>query len=34
VAKDATFKSINPDLKLKDIFDEIVQGFLKPGVIG
>ncbi|MGD9082257.1 MAG: hypothetical protein PVH72_01850 [Desulfobacterales bacterium] len=22
-----------PDLKLKDIFDEIVQGFLKPGII-
>jgi hypothetical protein len=25
---------LHPDLKLKDIFDEIVQGFLKPGVIG
>ena len=34
VAKDAAFNSINPVLKLKDIFDEIVQGFLKSGIIG
>jgi len=33
VAKNSAFKSINPDFKLKDIFDEIVQGFLKPGII-
>jgi len=25
---------LHPDFKLKDIFDEIVQGFLKPGIIG
>ena len=34
VAKDAAFNSINPVLKLKDIFNQIVQGFLKPGIIG
>ena len=34
VAKDAAFNSINPILKLKDIFDKIVQGFLKSGIIG
>jgi hypothetical protein len=25
---------LHPDIKLKHIFDEIVQGFLKPGIIG
>jgi len=34
VAKDATFNFINPVLKLKYIFDKIVQGFLKPDIIG
>jgi len=25
---------LHPDIKLKDIFDKVVQGFLKPGIVG
>lgn len=34
VKQDAPFNPIKPVLKLKNIFNQIVQGFLKPCIIG